>query len=193
MTLPDVNFTKKIEPTTIETKTKPPMKKKTSKENYTGVCHYCGAIFKSQKSNTKFCPGTSHRQKNGNDGPRIAPLLDDENGDIINADHLLGRIYEDRGGVNKDEWSAAYSAALLREQFAYTGPLPKGAEILVVRSYLIQRCTSNSLMKPCYKVKPIQSLVPVEKETREFIDAIDVLEGLRTKKTGTSQADNIDE
>ena len=145
------------------------MKTKTSKENYAGVCHYCGRIFKSQKSNAKFCPGTSHRQLHGNTGPRISPSLQDENGNLINADHLLRRSYEDRGGINKDGWSAAYDAADLRNRFAYTGPLPQGAELLVVRSYLIQRSLSHDCVKARFTVKPIHLLEPWEKASRQFV------------------------
>lgn len=99
--------------------------KKNLNENYTGVCHYCGAIFRSNKHTREFCPGTSHRQMNGKHGPRINPLLEDEHGDIIHADHLLRRIYEDRIETSKDDWSTAFYASQLRDRFAYTALCPR--------------------------------------------------------------------
>ena len=158
------------------------MKNKILKENYTGVCLYCGSIFKNNRSTGRFCPGTTHRQMYGNVGPRIDPLLEDEAGNIINADYLLKRIYEARGGINKDAWSAAYPAFYLREYSAYTGPLPQGEELLVVKSYLIQRCVSNSLTKPRYKIKPIYLLTQREKASRQFISAEEVLEQQKRTK-----------
>jgi hypothetical protein len=151
--------------------------KKNLNENYIGVCHYCGAIFRSNKHTREFCPGTSHRQMNGKHGPRINPLLEDENGNLINAGHLLRKIYEERRDKNKDGWSAAYPGYMLREQFAYTGPLPQGAELLVVASFLIRQSLSYPFMKPRFTVKPIHLLTGDEKGTREFVSAKEALAG----------------
>lgn len=169
------------------------MKNKPLRENYTGVCLYCGNIFRSNRSSALYCPNTSHRQMHGKNRSLINPLLEDENGNLINADHLLRSIYNDRLEKNKDGWSSFSSELMLRECSAYTGPLPKGAELLVVASFVIRQLPSYPLLKPRFQVKPIDLLTPEEKGSKQFISAKDVLENKGDNSTGSINAADSEE
>ncbi|RYZ24634.1 MAG: hypothetical protein EOO10_20335 [Chitinophagaceae bacterium] len=146
------------------------MKNKTLKQNYTGVCHYCGSIFKNNRSTGRFCPGTSHRQMYGNIGSQINPHVKNDEGQVYDADGLLANIYEDsvdRDTLDSDSWSMGYERRDLRKDFQYKGPFPHGSEILVVGSYLLQKqiLWEANTEETLFCVKPIGELTNNEKVT----------------------------
>ncbi len=161
------------------------MKDKRLNENYTSVCWYCGVIFKNNKHSGHFCLDSNHRQRHWNKGSKINPLINDQNGHLINADHLLNTIYNSRREKNKDGWSEACPRSVLRDNFHYTGPLPEGEELLVVASFVIRRSpgwAALSCFKAHFTVKPIQLLTPEERASRSFVSAKEALERAKVKR-----------
>jgi hypothetical protein len=103
--------------------------------NYTNVCSFCGKIYRSNRSTSKYCC-KKHNSLFNAYGSQIKPLVD-ENGVAHSFDRVLTKIYLENDYLNDNGWSAAYTHRCIREDFEYEGPLPEGQEILLVESYII--------------------------------------------------------
>lgn len=144
---------------------------KTLSENYTSVCHYCGVIFKSNRSNAKHCCDR-HRVLFWHDGSMISPFIKNDEGVHFNVDEHLQKAYD--AGRKEDDleggWSHGFWDSDLADDFGFYGPLPKGQILLVIGSFILtrlQRCEEAPGIH--YYVKPISGLTKKEKATGVFI------------------------
>lgn len=135
--------------------------------NYTTICHYCGEIFGSNRSTAKCCEG--HRQLLKKYGPNINSMVHDKYGILFNADELLGRYYN-ISGQWKDGWCTYQCHLVLRDEYGYNGPVPIGAELMVVGSYILKVVEDQySGLELCITVKPITALTKKERRNTTFI------------------------
>lgn len=130
--------------------------------NYTGICWYCGVVYKSNRSTSKYCC-SKHNSLYARNGPCIKPYMN-RNGEIMDYDPILENIYSEMGIFYEDGWGVAYSYRAIREDFEYTGPLPTGNELLLVGSYLIGADLNQAIdTGHVYFVKPFTQLTVKEK------------------------------
>src|SRR5690349_4483298 len=108
-----------------------------SNMNYTNVCWYCGTIYKSNRSTSKYCC-KKHNSLYSQYGPSISPSLN-EAGIVVNYDPILEVIFQEDVNKNLGYVASGYLLRTIQEEFEYNGPLPSGDEILVVGSYVIKR------------------------------------------------------
>lgn len=130
--------------------------------NFTNVCWYCGAIYKSNRSTSKYCC-KKHNSLYSQYGVAIKPSISKE-GVVINFDPILECIYKE--DLNKDLGLSAsgYLMQTIRQEFEYSGPLPLGDEILVVGSYIIKKNSAiSSDAYDIFYVKPFTLLTEEER------------------------------
>ncbi len=144
-------------------------------ENFTSVCHYCGVIFKNNRSTAKFC-SNKHRSLYGTYGAAIDPIVITADNRYINADDRLYAAYRSsqnlRGAkVAPGGWAHGFDEATFTKQFDYDGPLPEGDELLVVGSYILKGATVLQRLQFRYLlfVKPITALTNEERATATII------------------------
>lgn len=134
------------------------------KMNYTSVCFYCGVIYPSNKSTSKYCyPG--HNSMYNANGTKINDLIITPNGTYTDYSFILLWIcikHDDE--LNLHLWSKGYTQQQLLQEFSYDGPLPRGSELIVVGQYLIKK-TELSAELIFYSVKTILALTKSEKAT----------------------------
>lgn len=151
------------------------MRTKTIRENYTGVCRYCGVIFKSNRSDALHC-GDNHRALYGQYGARIDPLVINDKGERYNADLRLQAAYDndkEAGRLTPDGWSHGLARYMLENDFHYCGPFPQEGELLVVGSFLMERHPwwEDGEIRHQYFVKPFSLLTAKERATGVFVSA----------------------
>jgi len=130
--------------------------------NYTSVCYYCGNIYTSNKSTSKYCC-PNHNSLYHLNGAKIEnPILTSKGTYVDYSDILLWICikYEDE---SLHLWSKSYSQHQLHSEFSYDGPLPMGSELILVGYYLIKKMEMGGGYPSLYCVKMIHSLTKSEK------------------------------
>ena len=137
--------------------------------HYTNVCWYCGAIYKSNRSTSKYC-SKKHNSLFNAYGSRIKPIQD-SSGNIVDYDRILEEVYSELEISDCSGWGANYSHRCVVDDFNYIGPLPTGMELLVVGSYMIKGFIGEAIDgSNIYCVKPFTELTLEEKGTARIID-----------------------
>jgi hypothetical protein len=136
--------------------------------HYTNVCWYCGTIYQSNRSTSKYC-SRNHNSLYNAYGSRIKPLRD-TNGIVVDYDSILEEIFSELQIFYDDGWGAAYSGRCVIEDFNYSGPLPMGSELLLVGNYFIKAFIGDADDgSNIYCVKPFTDLTLKEKSTAIII------------------------
>jgi hypothetical protein len=136
--------------------------------HYTNVCWYCGAIYQSNRSTSKYC-SRRHNSLYYAYGSRLKPLLD-ASGIVVDYDSILEDIYSEQDIFYDDGWGVVYSGRCVIEDFGYTGPLPTGSELLLVGNYIINAFIGAAEDgSNIYCVKPFTNMTLNEKSTAVII------------------------
>lgn len=136
--------------------------------HYTNVCWYCGAIYKSNRSTSKYC-SKKHNSLFNAYGSRIRPVQDAD-GNIGDYDRILEEIYSELEISNFAGWGVNYSHRCILEDFYYDGPLPTGVELLLVGNYLIKAYIKDAWDgSNIYCAKPFTLLTIEEKSTAVIV------------------------
>ncbi|HZH63771.1 MAG TPA: hypothetical protein VEY10_02695 [Flavisolibacter sp.] len=144
---------------------------KTLSENYTSICHYCGVIFKNNRSRGKHC-SDHHRSLYGLHGPMINPMVRDREGEYFNVDEYLMNIYEQSKTLAPIDgwWSVGFGEESLNDLFSFYGPFPTGGYLLVLGSYVMKKEElMQDELRTYYFVKPITLLTVEEKAMGVFL------------------------
>lgn len=158
---------------------------KTATENYTGVCHYCGRLFQSNRSTARFCC-PAHRSLFGRYGGRLPLHAPDEKGEYRSVDLALSALC--RLGFNititPDGWGAPQDREMITHYLSYPGLLPPDARLLVVGRFLIKRIEpfESQGAEPLYAVKPITHLSREERAAGLFVSAAALQKELAAKR-----------
>lgn len=134
------------------------------KMNYTSICFYCGVIYTSNKSTSKYCC-REHNSMFSVNGTKINNLILTPNGTYVDYSFILLWIcikHDDE--LNLHLWSKGYTQLQLLQEFEYDGRLPQGSELIVVGQYLIKK-TELSAELCFYYVKMIFFITKSEKAT----------------------------
>jgi hypothetical protein len=135
--------------------------------NYTNVCWFCGKIYKSNRSTSKYC-SKKHNSLYNMHGSQIKPLLD-KHGVAHCFDWILKEMYLDAGYFMDDGWGEAFDLRCIRNDFKYTGPLPEGEELLLIQSYVIRAEVGQAWNgENIYCCKPFIELT-IEEKTRSIL------------------------
>ena len=129
--------------------------------NYTAICYYCGTIYKSCRSSSKYCC-KNHNSLYFQNGCQINNNLKRKDGSYVDCYPALKRIYS----VQDDEslWSIGYPIDVFYSRFLYMGPVPFGDELLLVSSFIIKK-VEGFHESDLYHAKPFQYLTKHEKAT----------------------------
>jgi hypothetical protein len=127
--------------------------------NYTNICHYCGIIYQSNRSSSKYC-SPNHNALFHQHGSRVDYTFENYDGVLSNCKDILAELssgIETEGG-----WGPGYSVEEIYVEKHYSGPIPLGQEILFVSGHLIKK--KNDLKLPAaYFFKPFELLTLEEK------------------------------
>lgn len=132
------------------------------KMNYTSICHYCGAIYKSNKSTSKYCC-PNHNSLFHLNGSQLDYTILTSNGEYVNYHEILSRIYEKGRFFKALDQDNLYTESLFNQ--GYDGPFPKGDELLLVSGFLIRKLFTPRLTIIYYAIKPMELLTKHEKAT----------------------------
>lgn len=138
--------------------------------NYTNVCWYCGAVYKSNRRTSKYCC-KQHNSLYALYGAMIKPIILAD-GKVCDYDFFLRSIYEHEMTNNPKEWGMGYLKKTIRNEFYYEGPLPIGEEILVVGKYVIKRHAKGiTTDQELFFVKPFWLLTDNERMSSAIVAA----------------------
>lgn len=136
------------------------------KLNYTSICHYCGAIYKSNRSTSIYCC-TQHNSLFHANGSQIDYNVLTSNGEYVNYHEILSHIYEKGRFFKALDPEDLYGEALFNQ--GYIGPVPKGNELLLVSGFLIRKLFTPQLTIIYYAIKPMELLTKHEKASCTII------------------------
>ena len=128
--------------------------------NYTSICLYCGEIYLSNKSTSKYCC-RNHNSMYNSIGSQIDNTILNCEGVYISYYVLLSKIY--KSPIEPPSWQGMFSYDFLVNDLSYDGPLPLGSEILLVSSFLIRKSSLGYHNKCFYFIKPFHLLTKNEK------------------------------
>ena len=137
--------------------------------NYTNVCWYCGAIYKSNRVTSKYC-SKKHNSLYHKYGSQIKAFVN-EKGQVLNLQNTLKEIYSEIDEYDVDGWGVYYSHRCIVEDFEYRGPLPTGNELVLVTNYLIRAEVRGAISgENIYSAKPFTLLTEKEKRTSIIVN-----------------------
>lgn len=156
------------------------MNSKMLRENFTSVCHYCGVVFRSNKSTARFCC-SAHRAAYSKRGSAVSPLvMDRRSSEHQNIDEVFAQFYafsetlEERG---RDGWSVGLAEETINERFGYYGPFPADTRLVVMGSYVIKKVRwareEDDFLSLYYFVKPFTLLTEEERAVGALVHAND--------------------
>ena len=128
--------------------------------NYTYICHYCGAIYKSNKSTKKYCRRQHNSLYHANGSNIDYTILNSQNLHVSYYD-ILSDLYKTLGITRT--WTCGYSIDEVKDDYNYQGPLPEADELLFVSGFLIQKKYWSHKKCNYYYFKPMQFLTKREK------------------------------
>jgi len=130
--------------------------------NYTSICHYCGAIYKSNRSTSIYC-SKQHNSLYHANGSQIDYGFLNSRGEYVNYHEILSHIYGKARFFEKLNQEDLYGEALFNQ--GYYGPLPKGNELLLVSGFIIRKLFTPRTAILYYAIKPMELLTKHEKAT----------------------------
>lgn len=135
---------------------------------YTSVCHFCGKIYQSNKSTSKYC---CHRHNSmfHQFGPQINNSILNPKGIYVDYSFILWDVCMENLEIPFQSWSRNFSEWRLVYEFSYDGPLPLGNELLLVSGYLIRKQDFGQKYGCHYSFKPFCMLTKEEKATSTII------------------------
>lgn len=128
--------------------------------NYSNICHYCGTIYKSCRSTSKYCC-KEHNSLYHLNGPQRVNAILNSSGVYIDYNALLERIYYTVDP--RLSWRLGFTAFQLIVKLGYNGPLPEGDELLLVSGFLLRKVYYGFRREVLYKIKPFYMLSKSEK------------------------------
>ncbi|MBK7308684.1 MAG: hypothetical protein IPO01_17200 [Chitinophagaceae bacterium] len=128
--------------------------------NYTSICHYCGVIFKSNKSTATYCCKQHNSLYHANGSNIDYTILNSQDMNVSYYE-VLSNLYKNIGSFQT--WTRACSHVELEDEFYYLGPLPKSNELLLVSGFLIKKQYRPRAINGYYHFKPMQYLTKHEK------------------------------
>lgn len=134
--------------------------------NYTSICHYCGVIYKSNKSTSIYCCKQHNSLYHAN-GSQIDYSILNNHGVYENYHEILSSLYDKGKFFTSLSLEALHHEAL--HNHGYGGPLPKGNEILLVSGFLIRKLFTPRMSLLYYAVKPMELITKHEKATCTII------------------------
>ncbi len=133
--------------------------------NYTSICHYCGKIYNSIKSTSKYC-SKRHNSLYHLNGAQIDYTLIDPDGIRRNLFDTLTQLF--KGQQSSDGWGPAHDIWSVYPKHYYFGPVPFGTEIIFVSGYVIKRIDDEPNLTTLFFFKPFQLLTKDEKATHQI-------------------------
>ena len=137
--------------------------------NYTSICHYCGAIYKSNRSTSKYCCRQHISLYNVN-GSQINYNILNNKGGYKNYYEILSRIYN-KGKFLTSLRPDSFDHEVLHNH-GYDGPLPQDDELLLVSGFLIREVIAPRMPFLYYSVKPMELLTKHEKASCAIITPV---------------------
>lgn len=136
------------------------------KLNYTSICFYCGEIYQSNRSTSKYC-SPSHNSLYNENGSAICSVYPNAQGIYVDYLSTLSILYF--GDGNQSQWSKEYEKSFCEKHYQYDGPLPSGDELLLVGSFLIRRSSFIIGQGGRYSFKPFIFLTKKEKTATKIL------------------------
>ncbi|MEO6230471.1 MAG: hypothetical protein ABJB11_12960 [Ferruginibacter sp.] len=154
-------------------------------KNYTSICHYCGKIYKSNRSTSKYCC-SQHNALYHLNGCQIQIFIQDHIGVLFDSYAALNAMY--LPPLSEDRWSKPYDILSVFSAANYLGTVPLGEEYILSGKFLIKRIITKTGCD-MFCIKPFNLLTKEEKISRiiEHSSWTDQ-EDLRLRKFPTSIA-----
>ena len=130
--------------------------------NYTCICFYCGEIYQSNRSTSRYCC-SNHNSLCALNGTMINNTIINQEGQY--KDYFMVFMEMFFQGTDKADWDGPYTYDTLVNEFGYDGPLPNGNELLLISSFLFRKLNSKEKENDTYYIKPYYLLTKHEKAT----------------------------
>ena len=135
--------------------------------NYTSICHYCGKIYRSNRSTSKYC-SKQHNSLYAANGSNIDFTILNSQDMYISYHDVLSALYH-RIAIYRT-WTKGCSHFEVVGRFRYKGPLPKADELLLVSGFLIRKQYCPHRLRDYYYFKPMGILTKNEKAMYRIIN-----------------------
>jgi hypothetical protein len=134
---------------------------------YTNVCWFCGTIYKSNRSTSKYC-SKKHNSLYAKYGSQFKSYVNIK-GQIFDFENVFLELYSTFPSFNED-WCGPFLMIQLQE-FGYFGPFPKDDKTFLVGSFLLSSESRQLSLDPYrYFFKPFKSLTFKEKIILNIVD-----------------------
>lgn len=135
--------------------------------NYTSICFYCGEIYKSNRSSSKYCCH-KHNSLYHQNRSQIDYSIEDLDGVLINCHEALIKLHN--GPKDEDGWGPSHTIWSVYPGHFYFGPVPFGEEYLFVSGFLIKKVTDDKNDHGLFFFKPFQKLTKEEKAKKTILE-----------------------